>query len=48
MESAFESLGEVAMVKMMEDRKVIESIEQFTKYIDDNKFEEVFGELYSE
>ena len=48
LENAFESLGEVAMAKMMEDRKVLESIQQFTKYVDYNKFEEIFGELYSE
>ena len=47
LENSFNMLGEVAMQKMMEDRKVLESIQNFIKYIDYEKFEYIFGDLYN-
>ena len=47
-ENAFSSLGEVAMLKMLQNESVIKNSEEFLKYVDFEKFEELFGDLYSE
>ena len=47
-EIAFSSLGQVAMLKMLQDKTVIENSEKFTKYVDFKIFEELFGDLYNE
>ena len=47
-ENAFSTLGEVAMLKMLQDETVIKNSEEFLKYVDSKKFEELFGDLYNE
>ena len=39
---SFETLGQVAMSKMMSDRNVMQSSQEFEKYMDLNKFQKFF------
>ena len=39
---SFETLGQVAMSKMMSDRNVMQSSQAFEKYLDLNKFQQFF------
>ncbi|OYQ81813.1 hypothetical protein B9T19_03895 [Ignatzschineria sp. F8392] len=42
MEVGFSALGEIAMLSLLEDESVLESIEEYAKYLDVEKFADLF------
>ncbi|PWD85901.1 hypothetical protein [Ignatzschineria cameli] len=42
-EAGFSALGEVAMLSLLEDESVLESIEEYVQYLDVEKFTELFN-----